>query len=64
MNSIMENSQNLYTPYKSLTIDEAMIKFSGGSKIKVYMAYYKVLNIQYLIKSITAHDMSNPRCSK
>ena len=32
MNFIMENSQNLYIPYKSFTMSETMIKFSAKVK--------------------------------
>ena len=37
MKNIIDNSQSLYIPDRNLTIDEAMVKFSGRSKMKVYM---------------------------
>ena len=37
MRNIIDNSQSLYIPDRNLTIDEAMVKFSGRSKMKVYM---------------------------
>ena len=34
---ILTNSNELYKPPKSLTLDESMIKFDGASRFKVYM---------------------------